>query len=161
MEHVKKLIPAEVLFAAISEQLACNRQAKFTVTGMSMWPLICHARDQVIVGAVKPEELRKGDIILFQPVEGRFLLHRITTRTPEYFETTGDGNLFRDGKFPYDCVIAKVDKVIRNGKTIDCNKSGWKMLARIWMFLFPVRRYLFRGWFRIRKYVKQDAVKIK
>lgn len=150
MQRAKKLIPAEVLFAAIAEQLVCDRQAKFTVTGMSMWPFICHGRDQVIVGAVKPEELRKGDIILFQPVEGRYLLHRITKRTKEYFETTGDGNLFRDGKFLYDCVIAKVDKVIRNGKTIDSSNLGWRILSRYWMWLFPVRKQIFYIWFRIR-----------
>ncbi|MDO5410058.1 MAG: S24/S26 family peptidase [Lachnospiraceae bacterium] len=158
--HIR-MISSQILFAAIREELACNRQASFTVTGMSMWPFICHGRDKVVVGAVKPEELRKGDIILFQPVKDKFILHRITKRSLEYFETTGDGNLFRDGRFAYDCVIAKVDKVIRNGKSIDCNNRGWKMLSQMWIFLFPIRKQIFHTWFRIRKYIRPDAGKTK
>lgn len=149
---MKKMIPPEVLFAAISEQLACNRQAVFTVTGMSMWPFICHVRDQVIVEAVKQVDLRKGDIVLFQPTEGRFLLHRITWCSEKYFETTGDGNLFRDGRFEYGCIIAKVRSVIRKGRSIDCDEFLWRVLSNIWMCLFPIRKYMFRVWFSIRKY---------
>lgn len=142
MAEKKQFISGKILFTAISEQLACSRQAVFTVTGMSMWPFICHVRDKVIVGAVKPENLQAGDIILFQAAEEKFLLHRITHLYTDYFETTGDGNLFRDGKFPYPCVIARVNQVIRNGKTMDCNCFGWKLLSRVWMALFPVRRQM-------------------
>lgn len=158
MKSETRLISSKILFTAISEQLAGGRQASFTVTGMSMWPFLCHVRDKVIISAAKPENLRKSDIVLFQPVKDKFILHRITKRTPEYFETTGDGNLFRDGKFPYDCIMAKVDKVVRKGKTIDCDNLGWKILARLWMFLFPIRKQIFYTWFRVRKYVKSGTI---
>lgn len=45
MTEEKRWISAKLLFSAISEQLAENRQAAFTVTGMSMWPFICQMRD--------------------------------------------------------------------------------------------------------------------
>lgn len=147
MNVEKRYISAKILFEAVSEQLACGRQAVFTVTGMSMWPFIRHGRDSVIVEAVKTEDLRKGDIVLLRASEEQFLLHRITRQSDGYFETTGDGNLFRDGKFPYSCIIARVRKVIRKGKTIDCDSFWWKMFSGIWMLLFPVRKYLFRAWF--------------
>ena len=153
MDKEKKLISAKVLFAAISEQLACDRQAVFTVTGMSMWPFICHVRDQVIVAPVKTENLRTGDIILFRASEETFLLHRITHLDADFFETTGDGNLFRDGKFPYHCIIARAEKVIRAGKTIDCSSPVWKMLSGIWMLLFPIRSSVFFLWSHLRKYI--------
>ena len=51
MEKEKKLISSQELFSAIGELLAQGRQAVFTVTGMSMWPFLCHGRDQVVVQA--------------------------------------------------------------------------------------------------------------
>lgn len=151
MKEEKRWISSQILFSAISEQLAAGRQAVFTVTGMSMWPLICHGRDQVIIEKTDKDDLRIGDIVLFCAAEDKYILHRITRMKDGYFQTTGDGNLFRDPVMPYECVQAKVCKVIRDGKTIDCSFWGWKVLFRFWMFLFPIRKWIFRGWFWIRR----------
>lgn len=150
MQEEKRWISSKVLFAAIEEQLAEGRQAAFTVTGMSMWPFLCHGRDQVIVEAVEPKEVRKGDIVLFRILEEKYILHRITKLMPNSFETTGDGNCFRDGSFPYSCIVARVSFLIRKGKKIDCSDWRWRFIFRMWMMLFPIRRWLFRGWKKIR-----------
>ena len=55
-------ISSEILFAAVEEQLAAGRSASFTVTGMSMWPFLCHGRDRVIVTGCSPDDLAVGDI---------------------------------------------------------------------------------------------------
>lgn len=150
MTEEKRWISSKVLFSAISEQLAENRQAAFTITGMSMWPFLCHGRDQVIVEHVDKDDLRIGDIILFRVSEERYILHRITCLGDAFFQTTGDGNLFRDMKMPYDCILAKAGKIIRKEKTIDCSNGAWKILSWIWMKLFPIRKWIFRIWFLIR-----------
>lgn len=155
MQKEKRWISSRILFAAIEEQFAEGRQAAFTVTGMSMWPLICHGRDQVIIEKTEKEDLRIGDIILFRVTEDQYILHRVTSLEKDYFQTTGDGNLFRDPVMPYECIVAKVCKVVRNGKTIDCSLLRWKMLFHIWMFLFPVRKWIFRGWSHIRKFIRR------
>lgn len=59
METERRWISSKVLFGAIYEQLAENRQAVFTVTGMSMWPFLCHGRDQVIVEKVNSHKIKK------------------------------------------------------------------------------------------------------
>ena len=147
-------ISANVLFPAIEELLAEGRQAAFTVTGMSMWPLLCHGRDQVVVEACQPDLLRRGDIILLQTQLGNYLLHRITKKTDSGVVTTGDGNCFRDGAFPFSRIRAKVVSLVRNGKVIKCSGWKWKVMSQIWMALFPVRKLMFAVWFRIRKYVR-------
>lgn len=154
MESDKRLISSKVLFSAIAEQLAEHRQAAFTVTGMSMWPFLCHGRDQVIVEACRPKTLRKGDIVLLQTQIGDYLLHRITQVTAAGFVTTGDGNCLRDGEFSFSCVKAKVICLIRKGKRIDCNGWRWKIVSQIWMALFPIRKWIFKAWFYIRKYIR-------
>ena len=149
-----KLISAELLFSAAEELLAEGRQVAFTVTGMSMWPFLCHRRDQVIVEACQLDTLRKGDIILFQTQLQNYLLHRITKITPHGFVTTGDGNCFRDGEFPFSCVKAKVTSLIRNGKKIKCSGWKWNTVSQLWMALFPIRKWIFKIWSRIRKYIR-------
>ena len=46
MDNNTMRISSEILFAAVEEQLAAGRSASFTVTGMSMWPFLCHGRDR-------------------------------------------------------------------------------------------------------------------
>ena len=144
MTEEKRWISSEALFSAVKELLAEHRQAVFTVTGMSMWPFLCHGRDQVVVEYCDPETIKKGDIILFQTLLGKYLLHRVVRLDGRQFETAGDGNCFRDGWIDRSCVCARVTKLIRNGKTIDCGSLRWKAVFRFWMGLFPVRRVLLR-----------------
>lgn len=131
MQTEKKLVSSDILFTAISEQLAQNRQAAFTVTGMSMWPLLCHGRDQVIVEKTDKKNVKIGDIILYRVSEERYILHRITCLKKDYFQT------------------------------IDCSQLKWSILFRIWMLLFPVRKWIFRIWFRNRKWIAQIVFKQK
>ena len=142
MEQEKRWIHSADLFLAIEELLAEGRQAVFTVTGMSMWPFLCHGRDQVVVEACDLEKVKKGDVVLFRTIFGTYLLHRITRMEEDGFVTTGDGNCFRDGKFPYCCIRAKVTCIVRKGKRIDCTSGKWKLISWIWMKLFPIRRCL-------------------
>lgn len=147
----KRWISSKVLFSAVMEQLAENRQALFTVTGMSMWPFLCHGRDQVIVEKADRERLRKGDIVLFRVTDEHYILHRITHLKKDCFQTTGDGNLYRDGYISYQQVIARVKTIYRKNRKIDCDSLGWKWISFLWMALFPVRgliRKLVRFYFR-------------
>lgn len=137
-----KQISAKELFSAIEELLAEGRQAAFTVTGMSMWPFLCHGRDQVIVASCRPEEIRRGDVALLQTYYGNYLLHRVTKLRKDSFQTTGDGNCFRDGFFPFSCLRARVVRMVRKGKSIDCGSARWRLIFFIWMFLYPFRRQM-------------------
>lgn len=154
MDVEKQLISSKELFSAIEELLAEGRQAAFTVTGMSMWPFLCHGRDQVIVEACRSDMLRKGDIILLQTPLQTYLLHRITKITADGFVTTGDGNCFRDGEFPFSCFRAKVTCLIRKGKRVRCSGWKWNALSRLWMAMFPVRKWVFNARFHIRNKVR-------
>lgn len=155
METERRKISSKILFDAIAEQLAERRQAVFVVTGMSMWPLICHGRDSVIVESVDSSVLHKGDIVLLKATETKYLLHRVTKLCPDGFETTGDGNCFRDGVFPYETLVARVVKVVRNGKTIDCQCWLMRLWGNVWMTAYPCRRWIFNCWFRVRLYFRR------
>ena len=56
-------IPATELFENVRLLLHEGYSASFTVTGKSMWPLLGHGRDQVILESCAGKALKKGDII--------------------------------------------------------------------------------------------------
>lgn len=132
------------LFPVIEAMLSEGRPVRFTVSGNSMWPLISHNRDSVLLVPCDAKHLKKGDIILFQTSATHYVLHRITKSVPGGYITTGDGNLHRDGFVPTEAIRAKVSTVYRKDKTIDCDCWYWKILFHVWMALFPFRRFFIK-----------------
>lgn len=143
MESKERYISGKDLFPLIKEQLALGKTVCFTVSGTSMMPLLINNRDQVELIAANKKELKRGDIILFQPFTGKYVLHRITKIRPDGYITTGDGNLHRDGFVSSSSVIGKVVTIHRKGKKINCNAFQWRVIFWFWMQLFPVRKWIF------------------
>ena len=144
---VRTQIHAADLFSVILSAVEEGRDAAFTVSGMSMWPLLCHGRDTVILTSARGRRIVWGDIVLLRiPPADKYILHRVTRVLPDgRIETTGDGNCFRDGIFPPSCITAVCDQVIRKGRRIRCRSVGWRMIFSVWMFLFPVRAPLLQA----------------
>lgn len=152
--NLPEQISAKELFSVMEDFLTEGRHTSFIVTGMSMWPFLCHGRDQVVIEKCPPDFLRRGDIVLVQTNMGNYILHRITKISECGFETTGDGNYFRDGFFAFSCLRGRVVRMVRKGTVINCNNRLYRMLARAWMFFFPIRKWITLFWFCIRKEVK-------
>ena len=70
-----RVLPTEQYFSLVRQQLAETGQAFVRVTGVSMQPLLRHLRDGVVLGP--PQRLRRGDIVLFDRLNGRYALHRV------------------------------------------------------------------------------------
>lgn len=152
MENKEQFISSGDLFPLIMEQLRKGNRVRFTVSGISMAPWLINNRDQVELISVEGIRLKKGDIILFQPSEGKYVLHRITQVTPEGYITTGDGNLHRDGMVSREALMAKAVRMIRKGHTMDCESLRWKMIFRVWMLLFPIRGFLLKSMSTVGKF---------
>lgn len=146
----KRFISESILFEEIKKQLVIGRQAAFTVTGMSMWPFLCHGRDQVVIRQLGREPLKVGDIILFQTKNQKYILHRITKIKDGKIQTTGDGNDYHDEWITKECVVAKVDHVIRKDQKILSKDPKWRAFSYIWMKLFFVRKFLISGYLKLK-----------
>lgn len=141
MDDLNMIISEKHLFPLIEEMLSLGKETRFTVSGNSMFPLLCHQRDSVLLSQCDVKKLRKGDIILFTVMNKQhYVLHRITRVLKNGFVTTGDGNCHRDGFIPFENVVAKVKIVYRKDRIIHVDELKWKMLFRIWMMLFPIRK---------------------
>ena len=139
------------LFPIIEELLAMNRQAIFTVKGTSMLPFIGDNRDSVVLEKRDFNNLKKGDIILFQYDSGKYILHRIYNISQEGYQTIGDGCISFDDWIRPDQVKGVVTKIIRKGKEIDCSSTKWTIIFSLWMKLLPIRRYLLQTYFILGK----------
>lgn len=160
MENEKKqYVSGSELFPLIIEQLEQGKRVCFTVSGSSMMPWIVNNRDSVELISAKNIQLKKGDIILFQPLKHKYVLHRIIKVCSTGYLTAGDGNLYADGIASKESVIAKAVSIRRKGKEIDCEKIRWKIVFHIWMLLFPVRGYLLKGIGRMGRFRRSFFLK--
>ena len=144
-QPVLNQLSATELFESIRQFLQGGYSASFTVTGNSMWPFLRHGKDHVVLESCAGTPLKKGDIVLFMPVKGRYLLHRIDWANEGQFRTTGDGNCFRDGIFNQECVVGKVITLVRKGRKISCENWLYRLSSRIWMDLFWARPVLLKA----------------
>lgn len=87
-----QVLPTEEYFARVRQSLSEKGQAYVRVTGMSMWPLLHHLRDGVIL--IPPHEIRRGDIVLFARESGRYALHRVIEKKGEIFTMAGDSLVY-------------------------------------------------------------------
>lgn len=145
MKSEKRYLFSKEFFPVMLEHMEAGNLVSFRITGFSMWPFMTHQRDSVVLTSCDPNTLKKGDIVLFQRDGDMYAVHRITKINNGTMETTGDGNLFRDGVFPLDWVKAKAVSINRKGKTIHCEDLRWKIVFRVWMALFPVRGPLLKA----------------
>lgn len=139
-----KTIPADILFPMLETILQEGKEVSFTITGNSMWPLLLHGRDSVVLERFDADDLRVGDMVLFRTPLGNYIFHRVSKISGDTFETIGDGNCFKDGFFAKEAIIGRADLVIRKGKKIRCKSFGWRIVFRVWLWLFPIRRSLLR-----------------
>ena len=135
----------------------------FQVTGYSMLPFVRPFRDNVMIVAVKEEELKVGDIVLFPgkylggdyclhrlyridgdrvQTFGDYCLHRLYRIEGDRVQTFGDGNLRPDHWQPKRQILGKALFIKRGRLTIDCESPRWMKWFRLWNALLPMRPLL-------------------
>ena len=117
----------------------------FPVNGRSMLPFIVGGRDSVILE--KPKELRRGDVVLAlvktNSPEKHYVVHRIVSLNGEHVVLMGDGNLALREYCDVSDVCAKVICIVKpNGKKYAMAAWRFRIAAKIWYILLPIRRYL-------------------
>lgn len=140
-------LSAGELFENIRTVLEEGYDASFTVTGNSMWPTLASGRDRVVLRRTDAP-LKKGQIVLFMPAPGQYVLHRVYRVRKEKFYTCGDGNCFRDGGFSPETVLAVAVRLERKNRKIACNTVRFWLYSRVWLGLYFMRPWLLK---RLRK----------
>lgn len=145
MNSGKITFPAADLFPLAEEYLAQGKDVVFTVTGISMWPLIRHRHDSVRLSALRRLP-RRGDIVLYKTPspKNKYILHRVYKVTGDTIVTLGDNRLEPDPAVPARCVIGRAEAVLRGKREYNCDGPLLRSYAWIWLLALPVRRPLLR-----------------
>ncbi|WFR57890.1 S24/S26 family peptidase [Anaerocolumna sp. AGMB13025] len=134
-----KFIKASSMIPAAEELLEAGKGVRITVTGMSMYPFLRENKDSVELVKVSYKEVSKGDILLVLKDREHYVLHRLFFKRKKHFYLNGDAQQWFEGPIYPDQLIAKVSKVYREDRCIDCSDKGWRALSFLWRLIFPLR----------------------
>ena len=70
-----------------------------------MWPVL-HIGDLVFIEKAAKEDLREGDIVVWQNEKG-FTIHRVVALNEKTIVTKGDGNFTNDDPVKYEDIIGR------------------------------------------------------
>lgn len=85
------ILPNEIMLGEVSQLLAEGRQVIIMTKGVSMLPFIRGGFDSVVLE--KRSSVNRGDIVLAEIFDGRYVLHRVLGVNGEDVRLKGDGNL--------------------------------------------------------------------
>lgn len=128
----------------IENQLAEQGYYVSTTVGWSMWPMLRNRRDRVIVLPVGKERLKKYDLPLYRRPDGKYVLHRIIGVKDGEYIIRGDNTYIKE-HVPDDWVIGYVSEFYREDRHVLSNARGYRLYARLWRWIFPIRYLAFVG----------------
>ena len=145
-----RVLPTEEYFSIVKHQLAASGRAHVRVTGNSMYPLLHHLRDGVLLRT--PENIRPGDIVLFDRRNGRYALHRVISVRNGCITMAGDNQWHFERGLSCCQVVGVVTAVIRNGREISTQKISMRIYAQAVRLLCLPRIYLYKA---LQKFLKR------
>lgn len=123
-----RTLPNDLLFADLERLFAEGGDVQLPVKGYSMRPFLISGRDSAHLVPAAPEQLRRGMVVLFRYRTGH-VLHRIRHIEGERLTIVGDGNYRQQERVTRADVIACVDSILRNGRTIRYGTCRWHLLS--------------------------------
>lgn len=162
------VLSADNFFLLADELLKENMKVVFRVSGRSMWPLLRNRLDSVLLAPLG-RVVRRGDIVLMKVPEphNRYILHRVYKVSGGLMGTQGDGCLEADPPVPLDCVLGRVEAVLRGKRTLSCDGTLLRAYTALWMAFTPLRGRMMgfvhvlgsirRRWLKLPPYDKPKA----
>lgn len=118
--------------------------------GYSMYPLFRPGRDEAIISPVT-RQLHRGDVVLYQRMEGILILHRIWKIDKTGYYMVGDNQSLIEGPLQENQIKGILTEVIHDGTRFSVDKPGYRLVAEIWLRLCPVRPYILKMVSAIRR----------
>lgn len=124
--------------SVLKELVEEGKEVSMLVSGNSMSPFLRHERDSVFFKA-PDRELRVGDIVFFQRLNGRYILHRICRIKKDGYYIVGDAQTQVEGPISREQIFAIVTKVKRKGQWIEPGNFWWEFFEKVWPRVIPLR----------------------
>ena len=135
-------LPPEVLLEEYRRILAEEPNVTglpLIVTGGSMNPFLIQGRDTVYLSRLE-RPARRGDILLYQRDNGKYILHRVWRVEKDGTLTiVGDAQTQLERGIRQDQIIAVVTAVIRKGQRMAPGSFWWEFFEKVWIRMVPLR----------------------
>ena len=151
------IVPIEELIPILQLQLEQGGKAPLQVTGNSMYPMLCHRRDRVMLEPVSGE-VRKGELIFYHRENGAYILHRMIKPVDENTMICCGDNQHEPETVKRSQVIARVAEFTRKGKAYPVSHKGYRLYVWLWTGTFPMRKTLLklRRWLgRVKNHLRK------
>lgn len=138
------------LMPLFQEQFLAGKSVIFSPRGISMLPMLRQGIDSVVLSPL-PETLSKYDLPLYRYPNGKYILHRIVKVKPDHYICLGDNTYAYETVKP-EYMIAVVTAFKRGDREISVANLWYRLYCRLWVGLYPLRRFVRRGinWLRRR-----------
>lgn len=137
------------------ELLAKEGKLVYKTQGVSMEPMLRQDRDIVVIKTATAP-LSPMDVAFYKRGE-QYVLHRVIACRDDSYIIRGD-NTYVVEEVSRDAVLGELVSFQRKGKTISTGNTGYKLYARLWTAIYPLR-YLYvktrRLAIRILRHLKQ------
>lgn len=138
-------------FTRLKDELSAGRSVISFTSGVSMEPLLHDKRKKnathVLIVPVSGI-CQVGDMTLALLSDGRYILHRIIRvdkKQDKVFYVTRGDNCVGCEYVPQEAVYGVVSEIYyKNNKTVKVTDSGYLRYVKIWMRIFPLRKFLKR-----------------
>lgn len=134
-----KQVTLSELSPVITEVLQNDGEVVFTVTGVSMLPMLRHHRDKISLAGSREGCLKKYDMVLFVRPGGKYILHRIVAVKESGYVIIGDNQYTKEYPILPSQVVGVVKGFWRNGKYISCDNLIYCLYCRFWVQSYPLR----------------------
>lgn len=142
-------VAAEEYMEDLLQTLEYTESVPLVISGSSMDPFLVHGRDTVFLTKLK-RPVKKGDMLLYRRVGGRYVLHRVVKVQGQQLVLIGDGQLSIEPGIRTEQVLATVSAVRRKGKLLKPGHPTWVFYEKIWVRLIRIRPRLLRWYRRMR-----------
>ncbi len=137
----------------MEELLSQGKSVEITVSGISMYPMLCHRVSRVRLAPAGV--LKKGDLPLYRRDNGAFVLHRVIAVENESYTCCGDNQWRLERGIRQDQIIAVVTDFARKNRWISCESGIYRLYWKFWVAIRPLRRLVFGGWGRVKRFVRR------
>ncbi len=145
-----RMVDTQAYISMLCDLVDRGKEVVLTITGSSMSPFLIHQRDAVMLGRISTPP-KKGDIVLYNRVDGSFVVHRVRKVSGEGYYMIGDGQMETEGPLPRERLHAIVTKVRRKGEWLGNDSLKWRFFASVWLWGIPLRRIFVRLWQMIER----------
>ncbi len=136
MDMMKKRVDSNysrIVVMSVLEMLNDGEDYPIKATGSSMKPFIRDG-DTLIISALKKDEISTGDILLYERDNGQFVFHRLyKIEADNTFSFVGDNQFSVEKGIRENQILAKVVKIIHEGRVIECNSIAFRTITILYM----------------------------